>query len=151
MPPIFIGGVARYPPPLTAIAQVDGSLSNRIARAAVIFTRASGTESFKNIYHLGGVQSSTETEWAAVYSGLMKGLELHEGSVLIENDCLGVINNLMQRDAALKHEYARYYRSKILTGAAQFEWVGVRWIPRELNKADELFRGDKHGAPQLLR
>ena len=140
MPPIFIGGVARYPPPLTAIAQVDGSYVKNMGRAAVLFTRANGEETFRNVYQLGVVASATEAEWAAVYSGIMKGLELREGSVLVENDCLGVINHLMQRDVTLKHEYARYYRSRILGAAAQFEWVGVRWIPRELNQADKIFR-----------
>ena len=40
----------------------------------------------------------------------------------------------------LRHEYARYYKYKIQGLADQSEWTGIRWIPCERNRADDLFR-----------
>ncbi len=140
MPPIYIGGYARYPPALYAIAQVDGSFRAGVGTAAVLFTRADKTTQYKNHYQLGIVASATEAEWAAVYAGVCKGKELQENAVLIENDCIGVVGHIMNRDMRLKHEYAQYYRSKIIQSAAELEWLGIRWIPRNSNRADDIFR-----------
>lgn len=140
MQPAWIGGRASFTPPLLALVQVDGSYKGGKGAAAVWLETAAQNCIDKKVYQLGKVESSTETEWAAVYAGLCRGLELREGALIIENDCLGVINTLIQRDGALKKEYARYYRSKVLEGAAQAEWVGIRWIPRAYNQADGLLR-----------
>ena len=140
MPPIYVGGYTRYPPALYAVAQVDGSFRAGVGAAAVQFTRADGVTQYKNHYQLGIVASATEAEWAAVYSGVCKSKELQENAVLIENDCIGVVGHIMNRDVRLKHEYAHYYRSKILQSAAELEWVGIRWIPRATNRADDIFR-----------
>ncbi len=139
MPPIYVGGYARYPPAIYAIAQVDGSFKTNIGAAAVFFTKADGVTKYKNHYQLGVVTSSTEAEWAAIYAGISKSKELQENALLIENDCIGVIGHILNRDVQLKHEYARYYRSKIIQSAAELEWVGLRWIPRTINRADDIF------------
>jgi len=139
MPPIYVGGYARYPPAIYATAQVDGSFRVGIGAAAVLFTRADGLTKYKNHYQLGVVESTTEAEWAAIYAGITKSKELQENAVLIENDCIGVIGHILNRDVQLKHDYARYYRSKIIQSAGELEWVGVRWIPRTANRADDIF------------
>jgi hypothetical protein len=71
-------------------------------------------------------------------------LELNHRHLGIENDNLGVIRTLIfHRDFATKakrqHEYVRYYFNDIMKSAAETEWTGVRWIPRGLNRADDLF------------
>lgn len=139
MPPIYVGGYARYPPALHALAQVDGSFRKNVGAAAVLFKRADGVTQYTNHYQLGVVESATEAEWAAVYAGITKSKELQENAVLIENDCIGIIGHILNRDVLLKHEYARYYRSKIIQSAGELEWVGIRWIPRSANRADDIF------------
>lgn len=140
MQPVWIGGRASFAPPLIGLAQVDGSYKDGKGAAAVWLETAAQNRIDKKVYQLGRVESSTETEWAAVYAGLSRGLELREGALIIENDCLGVINALIQRNGTLKKEYARYYRWKVLEGAEQAEWIGIRWIPRAYNQADGLLR-----------
>jgi hypothetical protein len=58
----------------------------------------------------------------------------------VENDNLNVIHSLMFDRKPLTQEYARYYRNEIFQIVRQAECAGVRWIPREINRADELFR-----------
>jgi hypothetical protein len=73
-------------------------------------------------------------------------LEFNHRHLGIENDNLGVIRSLifhrdfdMEAKAKRQHEYVRYYFHDIMKSVAQTEWTGVRWIPRGLNRADDLF------------
>ena len=143
MPPVWIGGRASFTPPLLALAQVDGSYKAGKGAAAVWLETAAQDRIDKKVYQLGNIESSTEAEWAAIYAGVFRCLELHEGAFILENDCLGVIHTLSQRDAKLKKEYARYYYSKIKEQAESAEWIGIRWIPRAYNQADSLFHAQK--------
>lgn len=139
MPFIRIGGRAHFTPPLLAHLQVDGSYKGRHGRIAIKMTNASHnglSQITKNLY---SAESSTETEWAAIYHGIEYALEANERAMTIENDCLGVINHIYQRHMIPRKEYARYYRSKIYELSAEAEWVGIRWIPRAFNKSDKLF------------
>jgi len=65
--------------------------------------------------------------------------------IAIENDCLSVVGALLMRDGPLRLEYARYWRHRILAAANRCQRVGLRWIPRQLNRADELFAAAKNG------
>jgi hypothetical protein len=140
MPPIRIGGIAAFKPPLLAHVQVDGSFGRRRqAAVAVKFVAAAHDRSASFTKPVYAVESSTEAEWIAVYTGLMFALENNEKAMVIENDCLGVIHHLMQREMALRRDYAQHWRSEIYKLAEQTEWTGVRWIPRRQNRADDLF------------
>lgn len=143
MPAVWIGGRASFTPPLLALAQVDGSYKAGRGAAAVWIETAAQDRIDKKVYQLGDIDSSTEAEWAAVYAGVFRCLELREGALILENDCLGVMNTLMQRDVTIKKEYARYYYWKIKEGAKTAEWIGIRWIPRAYNQADSLFQRSK--------
>ena len=83
---------------------------------------------------------STEAEWASVAIGLSLALERGSDAIAVENDNLGVIRSLIFPNTKLRHEYARYYRDRILLSALETSWTGARWIPREQNRADDLFR-----------
>lgn len=140
MPPIRIGGIAAFKPPLLAHIQVDGSFGpRRQAAIAVKFVAAAQNRSAAFMKPVYAVENSTEAEWIAIHAGLLFALENNEKAMVIENDCLGVIHHLMQRDQALRRDYARHWRSEIYKLADQSEWTGVRWIPRSQNRADDLF------------
>jgi hypothetical protein len=141
LPFVKLGGRRLHPPPLFGLVQTDGSYvpSRKEARTSIIFNRADGTATLRNVRHISA-KNSTETEWASVEFGIKFALAHNEEAFGIENDCLSVIQGLLHTDTPLRHEYARYYRSSILGLARQAEWVGIRWIPREDNLADRLFR-----------
>jgi len=125
--------------PITKI-QTDGSFHSRNKQGAVAAILHLPTDSkhqyVEQLYHL---ESSTEAEWASVYYGLYLGLNMNQTEMGLENDCLGVVQQIMFNDQG-KKEYARYYHHKIRQLALQTEWCGIRWIPRAENKADGLFR-----------
>ena len=140
MPPIKVGGRALFKPAMLAHVQVDGSFGpRRQAAVAVKFVAAAGDRSAAFKRPVYAVENSTEAEWIAVHTGLMFALENNEKAMVIENDCLGIIHHLMQRDQVLRRDYARFWRAEIYKLAAETEWTGVRWIPRRLNRADDLF------------
>lgn len=140
MPFMRIGGRTSYMPPILAHLQVDGSYKHGRGRVAIKMTNAARSGVSQITKNLSNAESSTETEWAAIYHGIQFALEANELAMAVENDCLGIINHLYQRNTLLQKEYARYYSYKIYELADQAEWVGVRWIPRAQNKADRLFR-----------
>ena len=141
-----IGGRLSVPRNLQIIAhvQVDGSYSSttREARAAAILTP---TKSHNTYRHVQGIsaESSTETKWAAISLGLEFAMTHNEEVIAIENDCLSVVGALLMRDGPLRHEYARYWRNRIIGSANQCQWVGLRWIPRQMNHADDLFSANR--------
>ena len=86
---------------------------------------------------------STETEWASINHGLLFALENNERNIHIENDNLSVIRGLMLPNSVLKNEYAKYHRYIIMNTVAKTYWTAIRWIPRELNASDTLFRNKR--------
>ena len=143
-PIIRIGGKILFPQsyrhaslPVISYIQTDGSFKPGEARIAGILRTPA-----KSIQYMFPIKakSSTETEWASVAFGLQIALEYNCDTVALENDNLGVIRSLLFPDSRLRHEYARIYRDRILTLSTKTEWTGVRWIPRDQNTADALFR-----------
>lgn len=137
-----VAGHVTHPPLILATIQVDGSYSQSTgdARAAAILTPTKSHNTFRHVQSISA-ESPTEAEWASISMGLELAITHSEGAIGIENDCLGVINTLISpHDTWLRHEYARYWRYRILRQAKGCEWFGVRWIPREQNRADDLFK-----------
>ena len=139
MPYIRIGGGSIYQGPLFAHVQTDGSWKPRLARVAAIVATADGSATYRHMESLQA-ENSTETEWASVAYGIRLALKYQQDTVCVENDNLGVIQALIQPGTRLRHDYARYYKDQIQRMSAQTAWTGVRWIPREVNRADALFR-----------
>ena len=138
MPFARIGGRMIFPPPIMSRVQTDGSFQAGVARvAATITTRDQTTY---RLLATVTVDNSTESEWASVYFGLQQALQKQQDAIELENDNLGVINGLIHNNTPLRQHYARHFRSRILDLAAETAWTGVRWIPREINAADQLFR-----------
>jgi len=138
-PYIRIGG-AIDTPLFFAKVQTDGSFRKILprARVAVLMTDKVGMQI--------GVMTpifavdSTETEWASVAAGLRFAINHGEETIAIENDNMGVIHGIIDPHKSLHNEYARHYRNEIQKLANKTAWTGVRWIPREINAADKLFR-----------
>ena len=121
--------------------QTDGSYKKNLARTAVLLKTSDDLSTIKKVTPIFA-DSSTETEWASVYHGILFGLEQSETVLALENDDFGVMAALITKQS-LKHEYANFYRNKIMKLVGNTVWTGVRWIPRENNKADALFRQKK--------
>ena len=135
-----IGGNITFAPPLLTHVQTDGSWSHRNgARVAAIVVAANKKHSWQDMIKVDAA-NSTETEWASVFFGLTIAVNNGEEAIGIENDNLSVIHSLIFPKNRLRHEYATYYRNEIQRTAATTVWTGVRWIPREKNRADDLFR-----------
>lgn len=138
MPFARIGGRMIFPPPVTTRVQTDGSYKAGVARVAATITTRDQT-TFR-LLATAAVENSTEAEWASVYFGLQQALQKQQDAIEIENDNLGVINGLIHTNTPLRQNYARHFRSRILDLTSETAWTGIRWIPREINAADELFR-----------
>jgi len=120
--------------------QTDGSYSitnNRISRTAVILTKPNGiNHSIWNTYF--DHANSYESEWRSVLDGLEYSLSKKEKAVKLENDNLSVMNSLIRKEppAGLYKDYYEYIYDLL----QKFDNAAFRWIPREKNKADKLFR-----------
>lgn len=117
---------------LATRVQTDGSFQSklRLSRTAVLIPDTK--ESFLNTYF--DHANSTESEWCSVLDGLKRDLPL----VNLENDSLGVMNSLILRKPP-KKDYLQYYFYEIMERAEELDWFAVRWVPRKLNRADDLF------------
>jgi ribonuclease HI len=125
--------------PPTFLVQTDGSFHEgaRISKTAAI--------AFQNplVNHMKiwfDHESSYESEWASVLEGLRMSQSLGIDAVELENDNLSVMTYLRDKRIPGGPMAATYYK-EILEESAKMEWVGIRWIPRERNFADTLFRG----------
>lgn len=140
LPYIRIGGRLVHPPPALAHVQTDGSYGSFLGpRIAAVVKPATSRHTFRYVKHIFA-ESATETEWASIALGLEAAIQLDQTAVHIDNDNLGVVGGLIQRDNYLRKEYARYWRSVILGLTNKTDWTGIRWIPRRENHADALFR-----------
>lgn len=141
MPYYRIGGRRTLQPLLLTRVQIDGSFTSRAGggRIAAVITEPDGTRGAAQMIPAPRVHSSTEAEWASVEFGLRMALENDYEVIGLENDCLGVVSGLMYPQNPLKHAYARHYRAAIYDLTRETLWTGVRWIPRAVNRADDLF------------
>ena len=139
----FFGGRSPYMAhtlPILTHIQTDGSFYQHTKSgtvAAILRLPTGVSQGFRQ--SLEKPKSSTEAEWASIYFGLEMGRRLGQEVVGLENDCLGVIRSIIFNSAG-RHEYARYYHHKIKETAADMDWCGIRWIPRRMNRADDLLR-----------
>jgi len=127
-------------PDIMAKVQTDGSFKNQpyiLSRTAVILrTNDKIQYSLMNTYLTH--KNSTESEWRSVLDGVKLSIKKEEPSIELENDNLGVMSSLIKRRKPNGH-LADYY-NYIFDMVKNMEWVAIRWIPRELNKSDRLFR-----------
>jgi len=141
MRPFFrIASRTIYKPPLCLI-QTDGSFHHRlqISRTAVLSVTTPAYERVATYYDH---ENCYESEWVSVLDGLKLARSLDIEGVQIENDNMGVISVLRAQEepnwSNQTNIREHFYEIKQL--ANEFDWVEVRWIPREINYADTLFK-----------
>ena len=134
-----IGGKLIFPIPPVARLQTDGSFiyRTRAAKTAVLLTSRCGTTLYSDVQKIEAV-SSTEAEWASIAKGIEFALEKEESILAVENDNLSVIAGLLDKSRA-NQSYARHYKQIIDKLVRNTAWTGIRWIPRQENRADDLF------------
>jgi len=122
-----------------AALQTDGSFNKgRISRTALILSTLSGERyELMNTYFTHS--NSTESEWCSISNGLIYSLKRGQKALQVENDNLGAVTAIISRQPPTKELYYRYYQN-IMQHLPLFKWVEMRWIPREMNGADRLFR-----------
>jgi ribonuclease HI len=119
-----------------AAIQTDGSFRKDISRTAVILDTIQG-EQFTLTNTFFTHSNSYESEWCSVLNGLEFALKKNQKAVTLENDNQAVIQSLItQRPPKVLWPYY----DAIYDLMNEFDWVSMRWIPREQNKADKLFR-----------
>ena len=129
------------PLPIMTRIQTDGSYSQRkLSRTAVLYRDRKGVDTRQCKTYLNH-SDSTESEWCSVLDGITYAVRKDEGFIQLENDNLGVMQCLTRfKDGPRPGRYHRYY-VEIQRQLYNFDYVGVRWIPREMNAADAIFRG----------
>jgi len=143
-----IGGKCKALLSPPSLLQTDGSFKRSTGRAAALLLHNSNM--YSRVWELEHAKDSYETEWASIYHGLLFSLNSNADRLHIENDNQGVIMNLLTADLQKKKKqkkqnpYVTEYREAILNLAKQTEWTAVRWIPREINRADDLFHTHKN-------
>lgn len=141
--PIFkVGGRLCHQPAISILSSlyVDGSYHHKTKEAAVAYYLVSNHNSmcFQKIPIKAS--NSTEAEWASIYFGLKAALENSDDLLHIQNDCLSIVRAFLPHTDAPKQKYARHFWTEITNLAGQASWVGISWIPRELNRADQVLR-----------
>ena len=126
-------------PPQVALIQTDGSFSvkqQNLSRTAVILTTEKGTYTLCKTYF--DHTDSTESEWCSVLDGVTYAVKKGQDCLELENDNQGVIRCLTLNVKPQRPHIADYYHA-IKESVELFEYLGIRWIPRRLNRADDLF------------
>jgi ribonuclease HI len=141
-PFVRIGGHLTFQPPLCAHLQTDASFHyhpNRQTRVAAILKTADERAIYKETWNVGSRRNSTEGEWISILKGLEFAIEKKQDAVTIENDCLSIIYHLTTQ-AQMRLGNSTFYEKHIRQLANDCAWVGIRWIPRQMNQADKLLR-----------
>ena len=140
-PTAFTNITKHVRPPRVAEVQTDGSFNPAnycISRTAVIL-KSVENENFTHCNTYLDHENSYESEWRSVFDGIEFSMATDQGAIELENDCLGVVNSIIKKPRAMKSLYKDYYLA-IHQLVRHMDYVGIRWVPREMNKADELFR-----------
>ena len=128
-------------PSYTARIQTDGSFSVKyksISRTAVFLTTSKGEQHTLCRTYFDH-KNHVESEWCSILDGIEYSLKKNQDAIELENDNLGVINSLVNHRIP-RQSYLSDYYALVYKYLREFEYVGVRWIPRELNRADDIFR-----------
>ena len=130
---------ARLRPAHTALVQTDGSFGSnypKIARTAVILNLRGEEWTLSTTYMKH--KNIGETEWCSVLDGIQFAIKKGHTAIELENDNLGVMQALIHRRVPRTMLLSDYYVA-VHKEFKNLVYIGARWIPRELNKADELF------------
>jgi ribonuclease HI len=139
--PTVFQNLTRHPKPPHAVhIQTDGSfkVAGKISKTALVLDMKNGI-TFTDCKSYKHHTNSYEVEWQSVLDGILFAVKKDQGSIELENDNLGVVTALTRKESIMKPIYA-YYHFVIMREVHCLDYFGIRWIPRELNRADDLFR-----------
>jgi len=125
--------------PPVCLVQTDGSFRGGASFGSRTAVLAFTKPSLQQIRHYDEHFNSYESEWASVLDGVRFSAAHEFGGIELENDNAAVIA-FLKDGRAPPQEYVSHYYHDILREAAHLDWFAVRWIPRELNRADTLLR-----------
>lgn len=135
-----IGGHTTFAPPLIAHVQTDGSFDTRHGvHVAAIVNSANRKHQWQDMTWIKA-KNLSEAEWASILFGVTIAVNKGQAAIGIEHHNLSIIHGLIFPKIQLRDEYAAYYRNEIQKVTAVTLWTGLRWIPRELNRSNDLFR-----------
>ena len=137
-----IGGTGTASRPSTLYrVQTAGSFGNRKGnRIAAILYEANHHPETRILLPIKSA-SYTETEWASFTLGLALAIQHKQSHVAIETSNLSIMHTLIFHQNFCSRQH--HYFHEIMRLSKETEWAGVRWIPRALNRADDLFHADK--------
>lgn len=130
---------ATFRPDYVALIQTDGSYkpSYKISRTAVLYLNSENPQySIKTYFEHS---NSYESEWQSIIDGVEYAIKKDDGALELENDNLSVITCLINKTPP-KTKYIKEYYYHTLELSKHLDLFSVRWIPREENKADRLFK-----------
>ena len=122
----------------TVLLQTDGSFNHdlQMSRTACILDSKEGDLTLSKTYF--DHESPMEAEWCSIVDGIKFAIKKGQGSIDLENDNLGVINHIIGTKKPPKIYYDYYLQ--VFKEIRDLDYIGIRWIPREMNRADDLFR-----------
>ena len=128
--------------PVMPRVQTDGSFGSmnhrKTSRTAVLYRDRKGQDTTQCITYFDH-KDSMESEWCSILDGIRYAQKKGDGFIELENDCLGVVQCLTREYEPRAGRYIKYF-STIHRELRNFDYVGLRWIPREMNKADDIFK-----------
>ena len=135
-PPFAVLSRYTFRPSHTVFIQTDGSFKPQYSRTAV-FINTHENKEFKLRKAYLDHNDSMESEWCSILDGIQYSIKHKHVCIELENDNQQVVQSLIERKSPNKQYLTKYYRMiyKEING---LEYFGIRWIPREFNKADLL-------------
>lgn len=120
--------------------QTNGSCgaTYNISRTACLLLNSEKIE-FSRVKTYFEHKNSYESEWCSVVDGIEFALVKKTFALEIENNNKELMNSLMMKKRPGK-PYVVDYFDYIMDISTKIDYLSVRWIPRHLNKADDLFR-----------
>jgi hypothetical protein len=137
-PYMRIGGHKTFAPPLLAHVQTGGFFDIRHGAHVAAIVLSANRKQWQDMTWIKA-KSLTEADWASILFGVTIAVNKGQEAIGIEHHNLSVIHGLIFPKNRLQHEYATYYRNEIQKVTAVTRWTGVRWIPHELNRSNDLF------------
>jgi ribonuclease HI len=123
-------------PPIITLLQTDGSFhyNKKLSQTAcIIFNDYKLLTQVKNY---SKHKCPMEVEWNSILDGIQFAKKKNITSIYLENDCLGVIRSIVENNS---HKKFKDYYYHIIQEINEFEYIGIRWISRKYNRADDLF------------
>jgi hypothetical protein len=127
-------------PPKVAHVQTDGSFKELSYTGVLLRTTLPEEYSLLSTYF--DHKNATHSEWCSILDGILFSKRKDQGSVELENDCLPVIQSLASKKQP-RDALSAYFYGSITKEMRDLDHFAIRWIPREMNKADDLLRRDK--------